>query len=29
MPIEEVAGVVQDLIREGKVKHWGLSEASV
>lgn len=29
VPIEEVAGVVQDLIREGKVKHWGLSEASV
>lgn len=27
--IEEVAGVVQDLIREGKVKHWGLSEAGV
>uniref|UniRef100_UPI00406D1B7C aldo/keto reductase n=1 Tax=Paenibacillus sp. FSL L8-0158 TaxID=2954752 RepID=UPI00406D1B7C len=29
MPIEEVAGAVQDLIREGKVKHWGLSEAGV
>jgi aryl-alcohol dehydrogenase-like predicted oxidoreductase len=29
VPIEEVAGVVQDLIREGKVKHWGLSEAGV
>jgi aryl-alcohol dehydrogenase-like predicted oxidoreductase len=27
--IEEVAGVVQDLIKEGKVKHWGLSEAGV
>lgn len=26
-PIEEVAGVLQDLIKEGKVKHWGLSEA--
>lgn len=29
VPIEEVAGVVQDLIREGKVKHWGLAEAGV
>lgn len=29
VPIEEVAGAVQDLIREGKVKHWGLSEAAV
>ncbi|MFP3126017.1 aldo/keto reductase [Ectobacillus funiculus] len=29
IPVEEVAGVVQDLIREGKVKHWGLSEAGV
>jgi aryl-alcohol dehydrogenase-like predicted oxidoreductase len=27
VPIEEVAGVVKDLIREGKVKHFGLSEA--
>ena len=27
VPIEEVAGTVQDLIREGKVKHFGLSEA--
>lgn len=27
VPIEEVAGAVQDLIKEGKVKHWGLSEA--
>ena len=27
VPIEEVAGTVQDLIREGKVKHLGLSEA--
>ncbi|WP_426791692.1 aldo/keto reductase [Sphingobacterium sp. WOUb80] len=25
--IEEVAGTVKDLIKEGKVKHWGLSEA--
>lgn len=29
VPIEEVAGAVQDLIKEGKIKHWGLSEASV
>ena len=29
VPIEEVAGVVQDLIQEGKVKYWGLSEAGV
>jgi aryl-alcohol dehydrogenase-like predicted oxidoreductase len=28
VPIEDVAGTVQDLIREGKVKHFGLSEAS-
>lgn len=27
VPMEEVAGVVGDLIREGKVKYWGLSEA--
>jgi aryl-alcohol dehydrogenase-like predicted oxidoreductase len=27
VPIEEVAGTVQDLIREGKVLHFGLSEA--
>jgi aryl-alcohol dehydrogenase-like predicted oxidoreductase len=27
VPIEEVAGAVKDLIREGKVKHLGLSEA--
>ena len=27
MPIEEVAGAVQELIREGKVRHFGLSEA--
>lgn len=26
-PIEEVAGTVKDLIKEGKVKYWGLSEA--
>ena len=29
VPIEEVAGAVKDLIREGKVKHFGLSEAGV
>ena len=29
VPIEDVAGVVNDLIREGKVKHFGLSEAGV
>jgi aryl-alcohol dehydrogenase-like predicted oxidoreductase len=28
VPIEEVAGTVKALIREGKVKHFGLSEAS-
>lgn len=27
IPIEEVAGTVKDLIKEGKVKHFGLSEA--
>lgn len=26
VPIEDVAGAVQDLMRQGKVKHWGLSE---
>ena len=29
VPIEEVAGAVKDLIAEGKVKHFGLSEAGV
>jgi len=29
VPIEDVAGAVRDLIREGKVKHLGLSEAGV
>jgi aryl-alcohol dehydrogenase-like predicted oxidoreductase len=29
VPIEDVAGTVRDLIREGKVKHFGLSEAGV
>ncbi|WP_292618073.1 aldo/keto reductase [Nitrobacter sp. 62-23] len=28
VPIEDVAGAVKDLIQAGKVKHWGLSEAS-
>lgn len=28
VPMEEVAGVVKDLMQEGKVLHWGLSEAS-
>ena len=27
MPIEDVAGAVKDLIKQGKVKHFGLSEA--
>jgi aryl-alcohol dehydrogenase-like predicted oxidoreductase len=26
VPIEEVAGAVQELMRQGKVRHWGLSE---
>jgi len=29
VPIEDVAGTVKELIREGKVKHFGLSEAGV
>jgi aryl-alcohol dehydrogenase-like predicted oxidoreductase len=29
VPIEDVAGTVKDLIREGKVRHFGLSEAGV
>jgi len=29
IPVEEVAGTVRDLIKEGKVKHFGLSEAGV
>lgn len=29
VPIEDVAGVVSDLIRQGKVRHFGLSEAGV
>jgi aryl-alcohol dehydrogenase-like predicted oxidoreductase len=28
VPIEDVAGAVKDLIQEGKVKHFGLSEAA-
>jgi aryl-alcohol dehydrogenase-like predicted oxidoreductase len=28
VPVEDVAGAVKDLIREGKVKHFGLSEAA-
>ena len=27
VPIEDVAGAIKDLVREGKVKHYGLSEA--
>jgi hypothetical protein len=29
VPIEDVAGAVKELIAEGKVKHFGLSEAGV
>ncbi len=29
VPIEDVAGAIHELINEGKVKHWGLSEAGV
>jgi aryl-alcohol dehydrogenase-like predicted oxidoreductase len=29
VPIEDVAGAVKDLIQEGKIKHYGLSEAGV
>jgi aryl-alcohol dehydrogenase-like predicted oxidoreductase len=29
VPIEDVAGAVKDLVRAGKVKHFGLSEAGV
>lgn len=28
VPIEDVAGTLKDLIKQGKVLHWGLSEAS-
>ena len=27
VPIEEVASAIQELIKEGKIKHWGMSEA--
>src|SRR5678816_961034 len=29
VPIEDVAGMVKDLIQQGKVRHFGLSEAGV
>ena len=29
LPIEEVAGTMKALIAEGKIRHWGLSEAGV
>ena len=29
VPIEDVAGTMKELIRNGKIKHWGLSEAGV
>src|SRR5881409_1387824 len=29
VPIEDVAGAVKDLVQEGKVRHFGLSEAGV
>lgn len=29
VPIEEVAGTIKELIKEGKIRHWGLSEAGV
>jgi len=29
VPIEEVAGTIKELIQQGKVKYWGLSEAGV
>ena len=28
VPVEEVAGVMSELIQEGKITHWGLSEAA-
>ena len=28
IPVEEVAGVMADLIQEGKILHWGISEAT-
>ena len=29
VPIEEVAGTMRELVSQGKVRHWGLSEAGV
>jgi len=29
VPIEYVGGTIQELIKEGKIRHWGLSEAGV
>lgn len=29
VPMEDVAGTIQDLINEGKIRYWGLSEAGV
>lgn len=29
VPIEDVAGTIKDLMKEGKVKHWGLCEAGI
>lgn len=29
VPIEDVAGTIRDLMTEGKIRHWGLSEAGV
>lgn len=29
VPIEDVAGTIKDLISEGKIRHWGMSEANV
>ena len=28
VPVEDVAGVMSDLMREGKITHWGISEAT-
>ena len=28
IPVEDVAGVMSDLMREGKITHWGISEAT-
>lgn len=29
MPVEDVAGTIKELMDEGKILHWGLSEASI